>query len=574
MSKLTTSVKTMRIVFLLSLLCMIILIIAAYTTKTNDYIDRTEENYISLDNSFSLAPDGDEIADLSHLGQYSSDESNTIVLYYRLPEITNNTTLIYRSKDVYTSLYTGDTLIYETSVPNSRFYNKSPGNLWNIVNLDSSYSGKLLTLNIDMVYDKNAVTADHFYLGDGISIISSFVKSKIIAILISIAMILIGIYMIGLDIFSRYHNSYSTHGLLYLGIYALLVGVWCFLETNTVQFFVSDQRIIQLINNIVMITDIAPLFFYLDCEYNALKNPLVKTICVVDLAYIVLCVVAQFSGICDFHNLLLGAQLALFTGNITVVIWIVFAFWKYRKNKMDTTPLVLYMLGVGLLFGTALSELIRYKFTSFDTMDRASAIRLGILLFIIFFGWANQIQTSRLVEQGLKYDIVKNLAYSDGLTSIGNRTSFLEKLSYYASSKVSAIGIVFLDINNLKETNDSRGHEIGDKLIMEAASIIQNSFGKYGDCYRIGGDEFCVLINDNDIQSKYENGREIFYKLMEESHQNNPYELNIQIAHGFTICEQPTNEKIDNALNIADQAMYKNKEELKKNAVLSNRRGV
>ena len=224
-------------------------------------------------------------------------------------------------------------------------------------------------------------------------------------------------------------------------------------------------------------------------------------------------------------------------------------------------------MGIGLLFGTALSELIRYKFTSFDTMDRASALRLGILLFIIFFDCGNHLQTSRLVEQGLKYDIVKNLAYSDGLTSIGNRTSFLEKISYYASSKVSAIGIVYLDINNLKEINDNRGHEIGDKLIMEAASIIQNSFGNYGDCYRIGGDEFCVLMNETDIQSRYENCREIFYKLIEESHQNNPYGLNIQIAHGFTICDKPTNEKIDHALNIADQAMYKDKEALKKNTV-------
>lgn len=567
MPKLTTSAKIMRIVFLLSLLCMIMIIFAAYTTKTSDYTDRTDENYISLDNSLSLAPDGDEIADLSHLSRYASDDNNTIVLYYRLPEITNNTTLIYRSKDVYTRLYSEDTLIYETSVPDSRFYNKSPGNLWNIVDLDSSYSGKLLTLNIDIVYDKNAVTADHFYLGDGISIISSFVKSKMIAILISIAMILIGIYMIVSDMFSRYRHSYSTHGLLYLGIYALLVGVWCFLETNTLQFFVSDQRIIQLINNIVMITGTAPLFFYLDCEYNVLKNPFVKTICIVDLAYIVLCVVAQFSGICDFHTLLLGAQFALFAGNITVVIWMVFAFLNYRKNKMDTTPLVLYLLGIGLLFGTALSELIRYKFTSFDTMDRASALRLGILLFIIFFDCGNHLQTSRLVEQGLKYDIVKNLAYSDGLTSIGNRTSFLEKISYYASSKVSAIGIVYLDINNLKEINDNRGHEIGDKLIMEAASIIQNSFGNYGDCYRIGGDEFCVLMNETDIQSSYENCREIFYKLIEESHQNNPYGLNIQIAHGFTICDKPTNEKINHALNIADQAMYKDKEALKKNTV-------
>lgn len=562
MSEKTTSVKIMRIAFLLSLLGMLAIIFAVFATKSDDKKAVKEESYISLDNSFFLTPDGDKVADLSHLGQYASEESNMISLYYRLPEITNNTTLIYRSKDVYTSLYLDDTLIYETNVAESRFYNKSPGNLWNRVNLDSSCSGKLLTLNIDMVYGESAVTADHFYLGDGISIITDFIRSKFVALLISIAMILIGIYMLLLDLFSRFHKSHSTHGLLYLGIYALLVGIWCFLETNILQFFIADQRIIQLINNMVMITDIAPLFFYLDCEYKALKNPVVKVLCVADVVYIIFCIVAQITGICDFHDLLIGSQLALFVGNLTVVSWIVSVFIKFRKKKMDTTALGLYILGVGLLFATALGELVRYKYTSYDTMDRASSLRLGILLFIIFFGWGNQIQTSRLVKQGLKYDIVKELAYSDGLTSMGNRTSFLEKLSFYASSDVASIGIVFLDVNDLKLTNDTRGHEIGDKLLLEATSIIQNSFGKYGDCYRIGGDEFCVLMEGNDLQSMYEEGRECFNKNIEASH-NNEFDLNIQIAHGFTIGDATTVESIDNAIDIADKLMYRDKEKLK-----------
>lgn len=562
MSEKTTSVKIMRIAFLLSLLGMLAIIFAVFATKSDDKKAVKEESYISLDNSFFLTPDGDKVADLSHLGQYASEESNMISLYYRLPEITNNTTLIYRSKDVYTSLYLEDTLIYETNVAESRFYNRSPGNLWNRVNLDSSCSGKLLTLNIDMVYGESAVTADHFYLGDGISIITDFIRSKFVALLISIAMILIGIYMLLLDLFSRFHKSHSTHGLLYLGIYALLVGIWCFLETNILQFFMADQRIIQQINNMVMITAIAPLFFYLDCEYKALKNPVVKVLCGADVVYIIFCIVAQITGICDFHDLIIGSQLALFVGNLTVVSWIVSVFIKFRKKKMDTTALGLYILGVGLLFVTALGELVRYKYTSYDTMDRASSLRLGTLLFIIFFGWGNQIQTSRLVKQGLKYDIVKELAYSDGLTSLGNRTSFLEKLSFYASSDVASIGIVFLDVNDLKLTNDTRGHEIGDKLLLEATSIIKNSFGKYGDCYRIGGDEFCVLMEGNDLQSMYEEGRECFNKYIEASH-NNEFDLNIQIAHGFTIGDATTVESIDNAIDIADKLMYRDKERLK-----------
>ena len=61
----------------------------------------------------------------------------------------------------------------------------------------------------------------------------------------------------------------------------------------------------------------------------------------------------------------------------------------------------------------------------------------------------------------------------------------------------------------------------------------------------------------------YEEGRECFNKLVEESNKNNELDLNIQIAHGFTIGDATTTENIDNAINIADKLMYINKKKLK-----------
>lgn len=565
MEKQKKSFRPLHLIYLFALLGMILLAIAAYSTKTHDYTDKTVHDYEDITESLCLTPDGGEAIDLAHLGQYVSPDSNTLILYCRLPEMTKDTTLIYRSKDVYTSLFSGETLLYETSVPNSRFYNRSPGNLWNIVTLDDSYSGALLTLKIDIVYDTKAVTVDHFYFGDGVNIIINFVHSKLSAIIISIIMIILGVYLIVLDILPRYRSVRMSHGLLYLGIYSSLIGLWSLLETNTLQFFVSDQRILQLFNNIIMITDTLPLFLYLDCEYHVFRHPFTKVLCMTDLAYIIVCLVAQFSGIYDLHDLLIGSQIALVTGTVMVFAWIIHAYFLSRKKKQDATPAMLQLIGVGLLFFTAMIEFTKY--TSADTMDRAASLRLGMLLFIIFFGASSQIQTSRLVEQGLKYEIVSSLAYSDGLTSLGNRTAYLEQLDAYSKSNLSALGIVFLDINDLKKVNDSKGHETGDKLIKEASVIIRDSFGKYGKSYRIGGDEFCVLLDNENPQSDYGTALEIFNQLIDHANQNNSFDFKIHIAQGFSICKQPTSEKIKTAIRVADHAMYENKAKLKEIAV-------
>ena len=123
-----------------------------------------------------------------------------------------------------------------------------------------------------------------------------------------------------------------------------------------------------------------------------------------------------------------------------------------------------------------------------------------------------------------------------------------------------------MDVNNLKTVNDKLGHEFGDELIKAAAKIIENSFGTLGKSYRIGGDEFCVLIPGIDLQEKYDNALDIFNNLIHETNNQKKYTYNIQIAHGFAICKELTRANIEDTIADADSIMYQNKTALKNNA--------
>ena len=84
-------------------------------------------------------------------------ESGVLSIYYLLPEMEADISLVYRSKDVYTRVLVEGEIIYETAVYESELYNKSPGNLWNVLTINSKYSSKCLELQIFMVYDTNAI---------------------------------------------------------------------------------------------------------------------------------------------------------------------------------------------------------------------------------------------------------------------------------------------------------------------------------------------------------------------------------------------------------------------------------
>ena len=79
------------------------------------------------------------------------------------------------------------------------------------------------------------------------------------------------------------------------------------------------------------------------------------------------------------------------------------------------------MLGLGLL-----GDLLRYL--TADVIDRAFIIRIGLLLFIVFFGSGNIYQMIVLVQRGREAEFISKLAYSDGLTGLGNRTAYIERL--------------------------------------------------------------------------------------------------------------------------------------------------
>ena len=557
--------KVVMIAFLyvLGLLGMFSILLAIFIGREKPEQKANEDTYQNITAAWTLDKEGTQPVEVKKLGEYMDPESGELSMYYQLPELSSDTSLVYRSKDVYTRVLVDGEEIYETSVYESGFYNKSPGNLWNVLLVSSKYSGKCLELQITMVYDTNAITVDSLLLGDKADIILGLFEENIFGIVFSFLLILLGAVLIVVDLVPSYGRSKKHHGLWWIGIYALFTGVWSLIETNMVQFCIEDMRILQLMDNMIMMLTTVPLILYLNTEFNILKSRVVRILSYINISYILLCVGVQYEGSKDLHHMLNGSLYIMVIIDFVMCIWLFGKFIKLKKEKMPAVNCFLTFLGVSSCCFLTIFETVRSL--NQDRMDRAGLVRIGMLILCICFAIGSQIDTYKIVEQGLQYDLISKLAYSDGLTGLGNRTAYLEQLEAYGNNQkeISQLGIVYLDVNNLKLVNDNQGHDYGDELIKNAAKIIETSFGKFGKSYRIGGDEFCVLMTGVNLDEKYGEGLSIFQQLVDEANGEELYTCAVQIAHGFAICKEISKEKIEEAIAVADNAMYQNKTELK-----------
>ena len=112
------------------------------------------------------------------------------------------------------------------------------------------------------------------------------------------------------------------------------------------------------------------------------------------------------------------------------------------------------------------------------------------------------------------------------------------------------------DINGLKQVNDTIGHAAGDELVKEASSLICGHF-THGAVYRIGGDEFVVILQDKGYDTMQE-GLDMINREVEENIKKNA----VVVAIGYSRLT-PEDQMVHEVFERADHMMYERKKQLK-----------
>jgi diguanylate cyclase (GGDEF)-like protein len=163
-------------------------------------------------------------------------------------------------------------------------------------------------------------------------------------------------------------------------------------------------------------------------------------------------------------------------------------------------------------------------------------------------------------ELGRRLALARSEANRDALTGVKNRHAYLEFQERMDRQILEGtqppFAIVMLDVNDLKKTNDTRGHQAGDQLIRDACRIVCTTF-QHSPVFRVGGDEFAVISQGSDFEHIEE--------LVESVNRHNAEALRtggVVVACGMSRFDQ--DQRVTQVFARADRQMYENKTMLKR----------
>lgn len=182
---------------------------------------------------------------------------------------------------------------------------------------------------------------------------------------------------------------------------------------------------------------------------------------------------------------------------------------------------------------------------SFVVIRRYSSGDLSTLLLI-----TRNIDSEKRKEESLLY-----ASHTDELTQCRNRRAYLEDVQTTLAMHMPFV-YVAMDVNGLKQVNDTIGHEGGDELLKGAASCMKQCFGSYGKVYRMGGDEFAAILAVDkerlkDIQRDFKETT---------SRWSGRLVSTLRVACGYVYSQDVSWTSMEDIERIGDQRMYAEKE--------------
>ena len=165
-------------------------------------------------------------------------------------------------------------------------------------------------------------------------------------------------------------------------------------------------------------------------------------------------------------------------------------------------------------------------------------------------------------EQKESQKHINYLAHYDALTELPNRFLFTDRLGHALAQvkrQQRKLALLFIDLDNFKHINDSRGHPVGDELLSKVAKRLTNVTRESDTVARLSGDEFTLLIEDSADEANLRMTAQKILKILSEPFDLADGQAFITASIGIAICPDD-GDNIDSLLKHADLAMYRSKE--------------
>lgn len=541
--------------------------IAVFMSMTS--AKRVDSDEIELDNGWSITINGKEYDNvtLSKFRFKMCNRGDVLILRHIMPRYDN---ISLPTLNVYTihstlKVYLDDEVIYTYG---QRLYdeNKLLGYGNHFVSMPYGANSKWLTVEMT-VSEENALDGvKAMKLMDGNSAMIKDLSGKRVNLSIAMFLIVFGVIIMVLSMLmlKRAVNFVQT---FCIALFSFLIGCWTLCNNDLIEYFTTDLLMKSYLEYYSLYILPLPFTYYFRDKIDARCTPKWLKVyfwglVAAEIVYIASAVILQETNLVHLPHILVGSHILMI---LAIVLILAIGVIDITVKKQRPTVV---MIGFLIAIAIVIVELIRFNIDKYITgfannvysSDTCFAVLIIVISMLVDYG----SKTSKSLFENAQRAVLEQMAYMDELTGLGNRRMCEKKLTELEEkerSSDSMYAIISLDLNFLKNTNDTYGHKKGDELIKNFSDVLSNVFGLYGTVTRTGGDEFVVILDD----ITEEKVKSLLAQMLEQMEEKNKSasEVILSTAYGYAMkgeipLNQEQNEKIElNVVDIGPRAVYR-----------------
>ena len=469
------------------------------------------------------------------------------LVYTNLPVLGPEDALIFRTENLMVSVAVNHEELYNS--PKAKPH-QTLGDEWHMILLPQNAAGRRVSIVSTIQYPSASNFLSAVYVGSKADFQRNLLRQALPSFLISVMVLLMGfVFLLSDRLFASAHTARFPSPFALL---CITLGIWSAVQTAVPELLWGDSVFLRfLAYGVLPFAGAMMCYFLRTLPAPPLLSRIYLWLGTAELIKWVATMLGEGLGFAAYVETLPHTEWLM------AILFILFAFQAPSLLKNLRSYFYLLLGSVGL-FATMVADQV-------DAMsgvyDYARHTRFGLLWGMLLAALQNVGSIRKAMKRADEADVMRRLAYRDTLTGLANRLALVRDQEALLVRQTGCVGIVQMDVNGLKQVNDTSGHEAGDALLLRAAAAIRTAFDGDGRCYRVGGDEFVALITRNACEATY---RDCVRKLTLAVRQQNIGQADrLQIAMGFAMYQPSLGDRFYDLVHIADLRMYEQKRKMK-----------
>ena len=553
---------------LLGLIFVVISLIIFITFFLHVKLGRYEDSSVVVDGWYDVTINATsyEHVQLSQMSFPPSKKGDHVTYVCRLPaRYVPDAVLTLYLDHAAVKVYFQDRLVYRYGSPSSRMLGYGYVN----VPLPDDYAGMQVRVELDLIEDEVLSSLTQPVIQNAREQLHNFVVDNSFCLVIDIAIIILSLTIM-LIAFAFSGIMPSLRRLTFLGIAFFLMGLWEFCSYDLIWIF-SDSLVFRGYMEYLALY-VGPFFLalYFYAEFFRQESKIIRQgyriIFVLQGSFPVIALILHMTDIVHLPGILPVCHILLALDGLVILFTL---FRQILRKNYEHRSMAIGLVIIILLAIWDMARFNFYKYFMRENMEGfVSSLLLGFFLFLVAMlvdYFANQRRNLYKLAQG---EAMEKLAHIDMMTGLANRRRCEELFeTFQASGQV--FGIISMDMNDLKKTNDNYGHQEGDRLLTDFAELLKSSCPEGRAIpVRMGGDEFVILFPQADSQVV----DAFLKKLCELRDEINETRKPLPIGFAYGYCssddeelteEEGTRALVEQVYRIADERMYESKSSMK-----------